>query len=112
MGKSFLSAILLSCLLAHVHMVSIMSWNVRGIISSTMCLSSLLEPVDCDIVVISEHKLKSESAMYLDSIHRDYFSITKIDQSTNDPSPVTPNFVGKGGVAFMIKKSLQFCVKD
>ena len=89
-----------------------MAWSMRGIISSTMCLSSLLDTVECDIVAISEHKLKCESASYLNSIHKDFFSFVKIDQSRNVQYPVISNFVGKGGVAFLIKKSLQFCVKE
>ena len=44
--------------------------------------------------------------MYLDSIHKDYSSIVKID--VNDPyseQNVCLMRVGKGGVAFLIKKT-------
>ena len=93
----------------HYFMVVIVAWNVRGIISSTLCLSALLDREHCDIAIISEHKLKHESRMYLDSIHRDFYSIVRIDdnQLHNDGS-----FSGKGGVAIMYRKSLSFSVKE
>lgn len=42
-------------------MVRILTWNVRGAMSSTLCLNSLLDNTHCDIAVISEHKLKKKS---------------------------------------------------
>lgn len=62
----------------------VLTWNVRGAMSSTMCLSSLLDNTKCDIAVISEHKLKNQhnGKMYLDTIHNEYFSNVKVD--TND----------------------------
>lgn len=49
--------------------------------------------------------------MYLDSIHKDYLSIVKIDE--ND-TYTTPNvyFIGKGGVAILIRKSLVYTMKE
>lgn len=94
-------------------MVRILTWNVRGAMSSTLCLNSLLDNTHCDIAVISEHKLKNQhnGKMYLDSIHKDYLSIVKIDE--ND-TYTTPNvyFIGKGGVAILIRKSLVYTMKE
>ena len=93
-------------------MVVVMSWNVRGIISSTLCLSSLLDSSQCDIAVISEHKLKTESVTYLDSIHKDFFSFVKIEDMNSETPPMLPHVTGRGGVAILVKKSLQFSVKE
>lgn len=57
--------------LLHI-MVVLMTWNVRGIISSTLCLSAILDKEKCDIMVITEHKLKESTKNYLDSIHNQH----------------------------------------
>ena len=108
-----LTLICISSLIVHSLMVVVMSWNVRGIISSTLCLSSLLDSVDCDIVVLSEHKLKSDFTTYLDSIHKDFFSFVKIDNALqeNFHTSSTHQFIGRGGVAFMIKNHCNFVCK-
>uniref|UniRef100_A0A8W8LUB3 WSC domain-containing protein n=1 Tax=Magallana gigas TaxID=29159 RepID=A0A8W8LUB3_MAGGI len=70
-------------------MVRILTWNVRGAMSSTLCLNSLLDNTHCDIAVISGHKLKNQhnGKMYLDSIHKDYLSIVKIDENDTYTTP-------------------------
>lgn len=40
--------------------------------------------------------------MYLDSIHKNYLSIVKVDNTT-DSTATNVCFIGKGGVAFLIK---------
>lgn len=82
-------------------MVVIMVWNVRGIISSTLCLSSLLDKENCDIAILTEHKLKSDSKTYLDSIHSDFYSFVKTDDSDLVQGIGTSYKTGKGGVAIM-----------
>lgn len=47
----------LSIILPYI-MISLMTWNARGSISSTMCLSAFLDKEKCDIVITTEHKLK------------------------------------------------------
>ena len=93
-----------------ISMVVLMTWNVRGVISSTTCLSTLLEKEKCDILVITEHKLKESTHNYLDSIHNEYACFVKLD----DENIMHGNsaFTGKGGVAIMYKKSLMFSVKE
>ena len=49
----------ISCVILTIAIMSsltVLSWNVRGIMSSTVCLSNLVKATDCDICVISEHK--------------------------------------------------------
>lgn len=58
-------------------MVVKMAWNVRGIISYTLCLSSLFGRENCDIAILTEHKLKKETKTYLYSIHSDFYSFVK-----------------------------------
>jgi hypothetical protein len=51
----------ISCVILTIAIMSsltVLSWNVRGIMSSTVCLSNLVKATDCDICVISEHKTK------------------------------------------------------
>jgi hypothetical protein len=51
----------ISCVILTIAIMSsltVLSWNVRGIMSSTVCLSNLVKATDCDICVISEHKIK------------------------------------------------------
>lgn len=59
--------------------LTLLAWNVRGIMSSTMCLSLLLSQTKCDISIISEHKLKESSLNYLSSIELGYTCISKAD---------------------------------
>lgn len=88
--------------------LSILSWNVRCIMSSSICLSSMLDRVKCDIAIISEHKLKQNNASYLDSIHPDYKSYTR-SESTNTSTHCS-RFLGKGGIAVMYKKELELSI--
>ncbi|KAK3103870.1 hypothetical protein FSP39_022522 [Pinctada imbricata] len=90
-------------------MVLIMSWNVRGVISSTVSLCSLLDNTDCDVAVISEHKLRQSSSNFFDSMHGNYNGYVKLDQSNYDSGN---SFIGKGGVAILVNKSLNFSVTE
>lgn len=89
-----------------------MAWNVRGIISSTLWLSSLLDKENCDIAILTEHKLKSETKTYLDSIHSDFYRFVKTDDSDLVQGIGTSYNTGKGGVAIMCRKSLSFSIKE
>lgn len=61
--------------------VVIIAWNVRGIISSTLSLSSLLDRENCDIAIVTEQELKSDTKTYLDSNHSNFYSFVKTDDS-------------------------------
>ncbi|VDI04309.1 Hypothetical predicted protein [Mytilus galloprovincialis] len=76
--------------------------------SSTICLSNLLKDTDCDICIISEHKLKERSLHYLSTIEKGYNCISKADAL-----PIGYNaYHGKGGIAILYKTSLQFSVNE
>lgn len=90
------SILMLSLIKIILLMVVIMAWNVRGIISSTLCLSSLLERDNCYIAILTEHKLKSETKTYLDSIHSDFYSFVKTDDSDLVQGIGTSYNTGKG----------------
>lgn len=91
---SFLLFVLLSMQL------KLMTWNVRGLMSSTMCLANLLRDTDCDFVILSEHKLPQmySDMYYLDSVDNRCFSFTKCE------SQISNELHGKSGVSIMIKK--------
>ncbi|VDH94491.1 Hypothetical predicted protein [Mytilus galloprovincialis] len=88
--------------------LKLLAWNVRGIMSSTVCLSNLLRSTDCDVCIISEHKLKTRSLNYLSSIEQGYNCVCKADS--------LPNFYnayhGKGGIAILYKSTLQFSINE
>ena len=60
--------------------LSILTWNVRGIMSSTLCLSDLMLVTDFDIAIICEHKLKLISLSYMDTVDTRYHSVSKPDR--------------------------------
>ncbi|CAG2237360.1 unnamed protein product [Mytilus edulis] len=76
--------------------------------SSTLCLANLLESTNCDLAIISEHKLKPNLLSYMNSIDMRYKSISKTDK-LNDLYNCTH---GKGGISILYKASLQFSVEE
>ncbi|CAG2249402.1 unnamed protein product [Mytilus edulis] len=76
--------------------------------SSTLCLANLLESTNCDIAIISEHKLKPNLLPYMNSIDMRYKSISKTDK-LNDLCNCTH---GKGGISILYKASLQFSIEE
>ena len=86
--------------------LKIMSWNTRGVISSTVCLAKLLRQSNPDYVVLSEHKLPPRYSKYLDSVDSNYYTISKCEPQNNN------ELYGKAGFAIMIKKSLMFNVQE
>ena len=88
--------------------LTILTWNVRGIMSSILFLSNLLHVTDCDIAIICEHKPKPSSLSCMNSIDTRYHSVSTTDK-LNDYFNCTH---GKGGISIMYKSSLQFSVKE
>ena len=88
--------------------LTVMSWNVRGIMSSTVCLSELINLFKCDICIVSEHKLKERSLRYLSTIERGYNCICKADDIPDNYSA----YHGKGGIAILYKSTLQFHINE
>ena len=97
--------------LLQLFMFNLLTWNVRGIISSTLPVCAMLDKSKCDVAIISEHKLNKFSANYFDSIHSEYFSVVKIQCNSSSEHYVHPTR-GRGGVALLLKKSLRFSVKQ
>lgn len=83
-----------------------MTWNARGLMSSTMCLANLLREYDCDFVVLSEHKLPPMYSKYLNSVDNNYLSFTKCESQTGN------ELHGKAGISILLKKSFIFSVRD
>lgn len=73
-------------------------------------VNSFRKKEKCDILIITEHKLKESTHNYLDSIHNEYACFVKLD----DGNIMYHNsaFADKGGVAIMYKKSVMFSVKE
>ena len=88
-------------------MLSLVTWNVRGIMSSSVCLSELFKYTNCDIAVLSEHKLFNHSLQFLNTLDNNYHSLGIADTSVN----IETSKCGKGGVAIMYKKTLKFNIK-
>lgn len=106
-SKSFLLFCICFLFLTMVNL-SVMTWNVRGIMSSTLCLSELLIGHNIDICVISEHKLKEKSLHYLNSVEKGYKVFSKTDSLPNTYNA----YHGKGGIAIMYKSTLDFYVNE
>lgn len=83
---------------------TILTWNVRGAMSSAGSLSFLLDLYHVDIACITEHKLKPNSSDFLNSIHSDYSAITVCEDVGIDSR------CGKAGVSILYKRSLNFSV--
>ena len=54
--------------LVTLHMFNLLTWNIRGIISSTLSDCALLDKSNVDVAVISENELNNFLANYSDSI--------------------------------------------
>ena len=73
------------CILNTVMCVlTILAWNARGMMSSTLCLTKLLESSNCDICVVGEHKLMPSSLSFFDYVDTSYSSVAKTDELSND----------------------------
>ncbi|CAG2209444.1 unnamed protein product [Mytilus edulis] len=75
--------------------------------SSSVCLSELFKYTNCDIAVLSEHKLFNHSLQFLNTLDNNYHSLGIADTSVN----IETSKCGKGGVAIMYKKTLKFNIK-
>ena len=53
-------------------MLSVMCWNVRGIMSSAYALSDILDANGIDLCIVAEHNLFTHSKSFLDSINHRY----------------------------------------
>lgn len=88
--------------------LNILLWNVRGIMSSTVCLINLMKSSNCDIAIICEHKLKPQYLNYMSSIDTNYISVSKGDKLNTGYNC----YHGKGCVSILYKKTLQFSINE
>ena len=84
--------------------INILSWNVRGVMSSAFPLSNLLDKYDIDVAIISEHKLFPHSRHFLASINPKYAFYSVESKSLN---PYSRAQCGKGGIAILVNKSIK-----
>lgn len=89
--------------------IRIVTWNVRGIMSSAASLSNLLDEENIDFAFITEHKLFDHSKYFLRSLNTKYDEITACNQDFNIHGTLR---CGKGGVSIIYKKSLEFSVRN
>ena len=81
--------------------LKIFSWNVRGIMSSALCLNRTLDLLDTDIAVICEHKLSATNMLFLESLHPDYTAFPQNQETLRTE---------KNHVSILVKKSLLFSI--
>ena len=83
--------------------LNILSWNVRGIMSSALSFSAMLDKYDVDVACITEHKLLQHLLPFCDSIRSDYKCTAKAEDISSNSTLIK---CGKGGVAIFCKSSL------
>ncbi len=83
---------------------NVLCWNVRGIMSSTLCLNVLLDKMSCDVAFVTEHKLQPYNSSFMDSIHSNYSSITVCDDTQSQESYYP---CGRAGAAILYKNYLK-----
>lgn len=88
-------------LLAMAIPLKIFSWNVRGIMSSALCLNRTLDLLDVDIAVICEHKLSATNMLFLESLHPDYTAFPQNQETLRTE---------KNHISVLVKKSLLFSI--
>ena len=88
--------------------LKIACYNARGIMASSVYISEFLQKNDIDILAISEHWLFPQSLRYLDSIDNDYMGWGVCCKNAD---PILNHHRGKGGVAFLFKKSLRHVIQ-
>ncbi|WAR21082.1 hypothetical protein MAR_015056, partial [Mya arenaria] len=87
--------------------LTISTWNCTGIMSSASCMNDLLLSYNIDIVGISEHWLLPRNAHFISSVNTNYLSHIITDSDLNIMSN---RKVGKGGVALLWKRELNYCI--
>ena len=90
------------------HKLNVITWNVRGIMSSAASLSQTLDVLNIDIALITEHKLLPYMSYFMDSIHLNYYNHTLCDSSFDVYGSIR---CGKAGVAILYKKNLKFSLR-
>lgn len=82
--------------------LNILSWNVRGIMTSTLPLSDMIQDYNVDIAIICEHRLRPQHRQFLASVHDGYDFLSKESESINC---YNRNVRGRAASAYYIRKS-------
>ena len=72
--------------------LNVVAWNERGIMSSAVPLSHILQNHSIDIGFISEHKLLPKSIDFLNSLNLNYYALATVDTTVK---PYSKTHVGK-----------------
>ena len=72
----------------------LLTWNVRGVMSSAGSKRELLDTYDIDLAFINEHKLREQQNSFFNSLHSGYAAFTLCYDSVSQST-----MCGKGGVA-------------
>ena len=87
----------------NLKLINVMTWNATGIMTGIPYLDKELNAKDIDICGIAEHWLRPENSYLLNTFNRNYTSHVVIN---NDCRDLNGFRIGKGGVAFLWKNSL------
>ena len=79
--------------------VSILTWNVRGALSSSLSLCRIIDEHKPDFIAITEHKLTNKTKLFLNSLHPEYMCYINETEFTHDCRIISES-------AIMYKKSL------
>ena len=85
------------------------AYNCQGAMRSALYISTLLTSYNLDFICICEHWLFPDSLCFLESLSTDYYSYAVADSSLNGLDICRR---GKGGVAIMWKKQLNYHVSS
>jgi len=85
--------------------ISLLTWNVRGIMSSSLGLSRLLESTNCDIAILTELRLPIKCADFPKSVHNNYVSYPGNAYKSDI-------LCGSGGITILRHKRLKYNVNE
>ena len=88
--------------------IKIACLNARGIMASSNYISKVLHMHNIDIMAVSEHWLFPQSLSFLSSMCNDYVGWGVCSKELD---PATSHHRGKGGLAFLFKKSLKHVIQ-
>lgn len=92
--------ITLNSFLSILIVLSLVTWNVRGMMSQSRVCRMLFKYSQCDIAIITEHTLFRHSLGFLESIDNEFACKATADVSVN----VETSRCCKGGVTVLYKK--------
>ena len=89
------------------HLLSITSYNCRGVMSAVAYLTDLM--ITCDIICLHEHHLFVEHSSFLTTIDAKFTGVVKVCHENTECSTIGRR---KGGLAILWRKSLGICISN